>query len=112
MCIARPFFVVEGEKEMKIIVITRHPALVEFLLEKNIIEAGNFELYSHASKELIDGKDVIGVLPLGLAKYANSLTTVNLDLPPEMRGKELSVEDIRKYYTDIEVFHVRSLGYL
>lgn len=105
------FFVVEGEKEM-IIVITRHPALVEFLLENYIIEAGNYELHNHASKELIYGKDVIGVLPLGLAKYANSLTTVNLDLPPEMRGKELSLEDIRKYYTDIEVFQVRSLGYL
>lgn len=97
---------------MKIIVITRHPALVDFLLEKHIIEAGNFELYSHASKELIDGKDVIGVLPLSLAKHANSLTTVNLDLPPDMKGKELSLEDVRRYYTDIEVFLVRSLGYL
>ena len=112
MCIARPFFVVEGEKEMKIIVITRHPALVEFLLEKHIIEAGNFELYSHASKELIDGKDVIGVLPLGLAKYANTVTSVNLILPPDMRGKELTLEDVRQYCSDIETFKVKSLGVL
>ena len=112
MCIARPFFVVEGEKNMKKIVITRHPALVDFLLEKGIIENESYELHAHAIKDMIEGKDVIGVLPLGLAKYANSLTTVNLDLPPEMRGKELSLEDVRRYYTDIEVFQVRSLGYL
>lgn len=112
MCIARPFFVVEGEKNMKKIVITRHKALVDFLLEKGIIENGSYELHAHATKDMIEGKDVIGVLPLGLAKYANTVTSVNLILPPDMRGKELTLEDVRQYCSDIETFQVKSLGVL
>lgn len=97
---------------MKKIVITRHPALVDFLLEKGIIENESYELHAHATKDMIEGKDVIGVLPLGLAKYANTVTSVNLILPPDMRGKELTLEDVRQYCSDIETFQVKSLGVL
>jgi len=54
----------------KIVVVTRHKALVELLLERNIINEGKFTLIEHATPKEVAGKDVIGVLPLRLAARA------------------------------------------
>lgn len=76
------------------IVVTRHPALVELLVERGIIQAGT-PYISHATPEQVQDKDVIGVLPLSLAVLANSVTEIPLALTPEMRGKELDLDTIR-----------------
>lgn len=50
-----------------------------------------------------------GVLPLHLASLANTVTTVDMNLPAEMRGKELSLEDIKKYLVDISTYKVEKI---
>lgn len=55
------------------------------------------EVLAQASPDDIRGKDVYGILPLHLAALANSITTVTLNLPLEMCGKELSLSDVEKY---------------
>lgn len=82
------------------IVVTRHPALVEYLKEMEIID-GNERVITHATEDDVRGKDVIGVLPLSLASVANSVTEVTLNLTPEMRGKELSLEEVRSIAGEI-----------
>lgn len=77
-------------------VITRHKALVEYLLDKDIIKEGEYKLIEHADYKDVEGQDVIGVLPLQLASYAKSVTEVPLKLTPEMRGKELTFEEVEK----------------
>ena len=47
-----------------------------------------------------------GVLPLRLASLANTVTTIDMNLPAEMRGKELSLTDIEKYLVDISTYKV------
>ena len=54
-------------------------------------------------------KDVIGVLPLALACYTKSLTEVPLTLPIELRGKELTIEEIRQYASKPVTYIVRQL---
>ena len=81
---------------MTSIVVTRHKNLVTFLKEKGIIE-NSTRVIEHAKSEDVQGKHVIGVLPLRLAALAASVTEVPLDLPVELRGKELSLKEIRKY---------------
>jgi hypothetical protein len=78
------------------IVVTRHPALVEYLVEAGYISAST-EVVSHASEETVAGKHVFGVLPLRLAALAASITEVPLDLPPQLRGVELTIEQVRQY---------------
>ena len=78
-------------------VITRHDALVEYLLEIGLIEQGNYELIVHATPEQIEGQHVIGVLPLHLAAYAASVTEVPLSIPAELRGQELSIDQVRRF---------------
>ena len=75
-------------------VVTRHKALVDYLLNKNIIKEGEFKLIEHADYTEVQGKDVIGVLPLQLASYTKSITEVPLNLTPEMRGKELTFDEV------------------
>ena len=77
-------------------VITRHKALVDYLLDKDIIKEGEYKLIEHADYKDVEGQDVIGVLPLQLASYAKSVTEVPLKLTPEMRGKELTFEEVEK----------------
>ena len=79
---------------MNIVVVTRHPSYVQHLLNIGLIEPG-VEVVAHASPETVSGKHVItSGLPLHLAALAAKLTTVPLFLPPELRGKELSLEEV------------------
>ena len=79
------------------LVITRHPALVEYFLEIGLIRQGEYKLIAHATLDDVRGQHVIGVLPLALASQTASLTEIPLTLPAEMRGKELTIEDIRQF---------------
>jgi putative CRISPR-associated protein (TIGR02620 family) len=81
---------------MSIIVITRHPALVQYLTEAGIVPAGA-TCISHADASDVAGKHVIGVLPMRLAALAASVTEVPLDIPAELRGHELTLEQVRQY---------------
>ena len=76
------------------VIVTRHPALIEYLIDIGIMGAED-AVVSHASIEDIAGKDVIGVLPLSLACHARSVTEVPLALTPEMRGQELTIDQVR-----------------
>lgn len=77
-------------------VVTRHKALVSYLLDRDIIKEGEYSLIEHADYQEVQGQDVIGVLPLQLASYAKSITEVPLNLTPEMRGKELTFDEVSK----------------
>ena len=87
------------------VIITRHPALVELLSERGIID-GTEQVLSHATPEDVMGRHVIGVLPLSLAALAASVTEVPLSLAPEDRGKELGIERLREIAGDAVTYVV------
>ena len=88
------------------VLVTRHEALVEYFKELGI----KFDkVISHATEEDVRGNDVYGVLPLRLASLANTVTTIDMNLPAEMRGKELSLEDIEKYFTGMSTYKVKKI---
>lgn len=77
------------------IVVTRHPALVDLLVERGIIKPGT-PVIAHATPDQVAGKHVIGVLPLSLAALANSVTEVPLALTKELRERgELDIATLR-----------------
>lgn len=90
---------------METIVVTRHSALVEFLRELGVA-TGAEQVYAHATEEVVRGKRVIGVLPLHLAAAAASIVVVGLNIPAEDRGRELSIDDLRRYYTGTYEYEV------
>lgn len=88
------------------VLVTRHEALVEYFKELGV----KFDkVISHATEEDVRGNDVYGVLPLHLASLANTVTTVDMDLPAEMRGKELSLTDIETYFTGMSTYQVKKI---
>ena len=91
-------------------VITRHKALVDYLLDKDIIKEGEYKLIEHADYKDVEGQDVIGVLPLQLSAYAKSVTEVPLKLTPEMRGKELTFEEVEKIAQEPVQYIVREVN--
>ena len=89
------------------VVVTRHSALVTYLKEKGLIREDT-RVLTHASPEDVQGKHVLGVLPHSLSALCESFTEITLQIPPELRGKELSVEDIHKYASGITTYVVRT----
>lgn len=87
------------------IVVTRHPALRELLVERGIISPDT-PVISHASPDDIRNRHVIGVLPLSLAALAESVTEIPLRLTEEMRGRELSIDDLRNIAGDVVTYRV------
>lgn len=78
------------------VVVTRHPALVEYLTELGVVPAG-VEVVTHATVEHVRGRHVFGVLPLWLAAEAASVTEVPLHVPAELRGVELTLAQVRRF---------------
>lgn len=76
---------------MEKVIVTRHPALVEFLKELGVVG----EVVSHATEETVEGKHVFGVLPFRLAAKCGKFTEVTINIPAEWRGKEIPLEVMR-----------------
>jgi hypothetical protein len=85
------------------IIVTRHKALVEVLKSDFSIEG---TVIDHADEASVKGKDVVGILPIYLAAYANTITVLEFDIPVEKRGQELSVEEVRKYMKQPKTYKV------
>ena len=84
------------------LIVARHAGAVEWLASKNITG----EVIPHVSDpSILEGRIVVGILPLNLAAKAAEVWSVDLpNLSQEMRGKELSPSEmdeagavIRKY---------------
>ena len=88
------------------VVVTRHPALVAVLREEFGL-GEDVRVLTHATVEDVEGAHVFGVLPLRLAAKAALLTEVSLNLPPELRGVELSVDQVREHLASLETYEVR-----
>ena len=101
----------KGEKTM-VLIVTRHQALVDYIKENtNLLDGVDNPVYlSHANKEDVAGKDVIGVLPLYLAAEAKTVTEVVLEnVPQELRGQELDLSQIKKIPVGIRRYKVEEV---
>ena len=87
------------------VVVTRHPALLEYLQELGMTTAET-AVISHASPEAIRGLHVCGVLPHSLSALTESFTEIPLSIPPELRGVELTLTQLRQYAGAPATYHV------
>lgn len=78
------------------IIVTRHAGLVDYLKQEGLVD-DNVKVVSHAGPQAVAGKHVLGVLPHSLSCLTASFTEVQLRLPPDLRGKELTVNDVRQF---------------
>jgi len=93
---------------MSTLIVTRHSGLVQYLIAKGFVSA-DVEVVEHASAEVVTGKHVWGVLPHSLSVLCASFTEIPLSLPVELRGKELTMEQVEEYAGEPVTYIVKSL---
>ena len=86
------------------IIVTRHAGLVEFLASRGVTGT----VVAHATAENVKGKDVYGILPLNLAALCRTITSVDMALPAEKRGAELSATEVAEYFTGMTTYVVKT----
>ncbi len=85
------------------LIVTRHVGAVDWLQRQGI----EGDIIPHATAEAVAGRHVIGNLPLHLASYAESITTITMpSLPPEWRGKNLTAEQMEEAGATLQRFVV------
>jgi len=89
---------------MHVIIVSRHAATVN-LIKKHFPEA---EVVSHMTEDSIpENALIIGNLPLPMVekvlKKGNRFVMVSLNIPPELRGKELNEEELKRFAEFVEV---------
>lgn len=92
--------------EVETVVITRHAALAAYLVEIGAVPS-TARVIPHASAEDIRGRHVAGPLPLHLAALAASVIHVPLEIPAELRGVELTIDQVRAMARPVERYVVR-----
>lgn len=78
------------------VIVTRHAALVRYLSALGL-SGPETKVISHATPDQIRDRHVAGVLPHSLSCLTASFTEVPLFLPPELRGKELTYEQVKEF---------------
>lgn len=91
---------------MDTVVVTRHPALIQYLKEIGLVTDQEPVITGNATPDGVRGKHVIGVLPNHLAALAACLTEIPLKIPAELRGKELTLEQVRQFAGEPTTFKV------
>jgi hypothetical protein len=89
------------------LIVTRHPGLVAYLREIGMAGTETVVI-PHATPDVVRGKRVCGVLPHSLSCLCETFTEVPLNLPQELRGVELTVEQVRQFAGEPVTYRVLS----
>ena len=98
-----------ARERARALVVTRHAALAAYLREIGAV-GEDAEIIAHAGAEQIAGRVVAGPLPLHLAALAIEIVHVPLAVPPELRGAELTLEQVRALAGPVERYRVRKVS--
>ena len=90
------------------VIVTRHVGLVEYLIKKGLA-TNTTAVVTHANASVVRGRKVCGVLPHSLSCLTDSFTEIPLALPLDLRGKELSGEEIEKYAGEPITYTIRKV---
>ena len=90
---------------MKTIIVSRHPAAIKWI--NKYYPDFNGIIKSHIAEDEIIGNRIIGTLPVQLAALAAEYFHLSIKVPAEMRGKELSIEDMVQFGCKIERFTIK-----
>ena len=95
---------------MEKLVVTRYKSLVEYLKQLKLID-DKTKVLSHAKIDDVRNKHVLGVLPYWLSAHTGKFTEIQLRIPQEKRGKELTLEEIEFYSLKPKTYEVREVTF-
>lgn len=91
--------------------VTRHPGAIEWATQQGLCIDAHL---AHLDTELVQtGDTVIGTLPVHLAAAVCSqgarFLNLSLDIPANLRGRELSAAELSHCNARLEPFHIQFL---
>jgi hypothetical protein len=92
------------------VIVSRHPAAVEFI-RRELPEFADAPVLATATAEDVAGKDVAGNLPLELAALANVVFAVCFPNGNAPRGSEYGIEEMDAAGATIRAFRVQAIRY-
>ncbi|WP_299022452.1 CRISPR-associated protein Csx16 [uncultured Photobacterium sp.] len=99
---------------MSTIVISRHAGLLRWLNEKGI-EFDHHWTHLDDCRQLCPGDQVIGNLPIHLAakvcKMGGSYIHVCLNVPENLRGHELTAEQVLALNPELRVYDIQEINH-
>ena len=109
---AKALLKIEAEKidrdEYKTLVVSRHKGLIEWLERRGMINETT-EIVSHITdKSVLYNRTVIGNLPLSLACLTGRMLTIEMEVPQELRGKDITADEMDNcgaYVDEYKVSH-------
>lgn len=87
------------------IIVTRHTGLIDWLASRGITG----KIIASATPDDVRGKHVIGALPLHLAALADRVTTVDFNCPMDLRGKDLTSQQLDDLGAKLSTFKVTAI---
>ena len=87
------------------IVVTRHKGLLAYLKTIGLADEDT-QVIEHATPDQLRGQTVVGVLPLHLASAADYVIEIPMNIPAELRGVELTEEQVAQYAGDARTYKV------
>jgi len=93
---------------MKTKIVTRHKGALEWI-QKHHPEFGDAEVVEYARKKDLVGCRIVGVLPIPLAALCGEYWHLDMPVPPEARGKEISCRDMERFHCRIQEYLVRAV---
>lgn len=91
--------------------ISRHPGAVEWAISEG--HQVDEQLAHFDPKQVKQGDKVLGTLPINLVVEVNErggdYYHLTLDLPCDVRGKEITAEDMKQYGARLEQFSAKRL---
>lgn len=87
------------------IIVTRHSGLVDWLAQHGITG----KVIAQATPDDVRDKYVIGVLPLSLASLAEKITTVDYNCPFDLRGVDLTPQQLDDFGAKMNTYIVSKL---
>ena len=90
---------------MKRIIVSRHPAAIEFI-RNELPEFFDAPILASATADDVRGKDVAGNLPLDLAAEARVVRAIVYPAGRAPRGSEYTLEDMYEAGAAIKAFYV------
>jgi len=95
---------------MEKIVVTRYLSLVEYMKELKMID-DKVKVIPHANVNDVKGKHALGVLPYWLACHTEKFTEIQLRVPSERKGKELTLEEVEFYSLEPKTYQIREVPF-
>lgn len=98
---------------MSVYVVTRHPGAVQWLTEH--LQSSDVRVLAHLdAMDFRNGDIVCGVLPIAWAARicaaGAEAHVMSMDVPPELRGHELDVEQLKACGARLVRYDVRELN--